>query len=94
MIESREKKIQTSEPFKPENTPFKSAAEALESFQTNRTKLIEYVKTTDDDLRNHVGTMPFGQVDCYQMILFIGGHSNRHTQQIEEVMADPGFPKN
>jgi len=28
------------------------------------------------------------------MILFIGAHSNRHTQQIDEVKADAGFPKN
>jgi uncharacterized damage-inducible protein DinB len=94
MIESREKKVQTQDPFKPENTSFKTAADAIESFKTDREKLIAYVKSTDDDLRNHVVTMPFGQVDTYQMILFIGAHSNRHTQQIAEVMADPGFPKN
>jgi uncharacterized damage-inducible protein DinB len=94
MIESREKKVQTQDQFKPENTPFKTAADAIESFKANRDKLIAYVKTTDEDLRNHVVTMPFGQLDTYQMILFIGAHSNRHTQQIAEVMADPGFPKN
>ncbi len=25
--------------------------------------------------------------------LFIGAHSNRHMQQINEVKADPAFPK-
>lgn len=94
MIESREKKVQTQDQFKPENTPYKTAADAIESFKTNREKLIAYVKSTDEDLRNHVVAMPFGQLDTYQMILFIGAHSNRHTQQIAEVMADPGFPKN
>jgi len=66
----------------------------LESFKTNRAKLIEYVKATNDDLRNHVVTLPPGSFDSYQMILFIGAHSNRHTQQIEEVKSDPNFPKN
>ena len=58
-----------------------------------RGKLIDYVKNTDADLRNHVAILPFGSFDCYQMILFIAAHSNRHTQQIEEVKADANFPK-
>ena len=92
-IESREKKVKTAPPLEPQNTPYQSLSEALESFKTNRAKLIEYVKSTDDDLRNHVVTLPPGSFDCYQMILFMGAHSNRHTQQIEEVKADPNFPK-
>jgi hypothetical protein len=60
----------------------------------NGEKLIQYVKTTDADMRNHVVTFPPGSFDSYQMILFIASHSNRHTQQIEEVKADPNFPKN
>lgn len=94
MIESRAKKFKTMDPFKPENTPYKSTNDAVASFKENREKLIGFVKSTPDDLRDHVGTLPFGAIDCYQMILFIGAHSNRHAQQIAEVMADPGFPKN
>jgi hypothetical protein len=94
MIESREKKVKTAPPFEPQNTPFKSLSEALESFKTNRGKLIGYVKTTNADLRNHVVTLPPGSFDTYQMILFIGAHSDRHTQQINEVKADANFPKN
>jgi hypothetical protein len=94
MIESREKKVKTAPPMEPQNTPYKSLEEALSSFKNDRTKLIEYVKTTDADLRNHVVTMPFASFDAYQMILFIGAHSKRHTDQIEEVKADPNFPKN
>ena len=93
MIESRTKKVQTMDQFKPENTPFKSSEDAIASFRENREKLIMYVKSTQDDLRDHVATMPFGMVDCYQVILFIGAHSNQHAQQIAEVMADPAFPK-
>ncbi|MBS1609554.1 MAG: DinB family protein [Bacteroidetes bacterium] len=93
-IEDRSHKVKTAPQMEPQNTPFKSLQEALESFKTNREKLIEYVKGTQDDLRNHVVILPFGTYDSYQMILFIGGHSNRHTQQIEEVKADKGYPKN
>jgi len=55
--------------------------------------LINFVKTTPDDLRNHIVTMPFGSLDDYQMVLFIGAHTNRHVAQMKEVMADPNFPK-
>jgi len=94
MIESREHKVKTAPPMEPQNTSYKSLDEALTSFKSDRAKLIDYVKTTDADLRNHVVTMPMASFDSYQMILFIGAHSNRHTQQIEEVKADPNFPKN
>jgi uncharacterized damage-inducible protein DinB len=33
------------------------------------------------------------QVDGYQWLLLISAHSARHTAQIEEVKADPNFPK-
>lgn len=94
MIENRTQKHKTMEQFKPENTPFKSKDDALASFRESRKKLIQFVNSTPDDLRDHVATLPFGMIDCYQMILFIGAHSNRHAQQMAEVMADPGFPKN
>lgn len=94
MIESREQKVKTYPSMEPQNTPYKSMEEAMASFKADRAKLIEYVKTTNDDLRNHVATLPMGSFDSYQMILFIAAHSNRHTKQIEEVKADPNFPKN
>jgi hypothetical protein len=92
-LEDRTNKIKTADAFKPENTPFKSTDDALASFKQNRKKLIDYVKGTNDDLRNHVAASPIGTYDAYQLILLIGAHSNRHTQQIEEVKADPNFPK-
>ncbi|MES1216723.1 MAG: DinB family protein [Bacteroidota bacterium] len=94
MIEDRSHKVKTSPNLEPQNTPFKSLDEALASFKSNREKLIEYVKTSNEDLRNHVAVLPFATFDCYQMILFIGAHSNRHTQQMNEVKADAGYPKN
>lgn len=94
MLEDRSQKRQTFDQLKPENSPYKSLADALESLKASRVKLIGYMRSTTDDLRNHVLTLPLGQLDAYQMILFMGAHSNRHTQQIREVKADPGFPKN
>ncbi len=93
-IEDRSTKVKTFAPFEPVNTPYKSVTEAWESFSKNRDKLIDYVNATKDDLRNHINPLPIGVFDSYQMILFIGAHSNRHMQQINEVKADPNFPKN
>lgn len=92
-IEDRSTKVKTMEPLKPENIPLKNTEEALASFTKDREKLIEYVNSTNSDLRNHTVTFPFGTIDTYQMVLFIAAHSNRHTQQIMEVKADPNYPK-
>lgn len=93
-VEDRTNKVKTFAPMEPVNTPYKSIGEAWEAFSKNRDKLIDYVNTTNDDLRNHVNQLPFGVFDSFQMILFIGAHSNRHMQQINEVKADPNYPKN
>ncbi|HEV8285620.1 MAG TPA: DinB family protein [Chitinophagaceae bacterium] len=92
MVKDRNKKFKTSENLEPKNTKFKSMDEALESFKSLRTDHIKYIKTTTEDLRNHIAKLPVGWVDCYQLCLFISAHSNRHTQQMEEVKADPNFP--
>jgi hypothetical protein len=34
----------------------------------------------------------FGPLDGYDWILAVAAHTARHTQQILEVKADPGFP--
>jgi uncharacterized damage-inducible protein DinB len=93
-VEDRSNKVKTFSTLEPQNTGFNTMDEAVNSFKQNRNKLIEYVKNTGDDLRNHVAILPIGNFDCYQMILFIGAHSNRHLRQIEEVKADANFPAN
>jgi uncharacterized damage-inducible protein DinB len=70
-----------------------AAAEALEHFQKSRDKTISFLQSTPD-LREHVVDSPLGQpLDAYEWLLFMGGHSQRHTKQILEVKADPNFPK-
>ncbi|NOT49753.1 MAG: DinB family protein [Chitinophagaceae bacterium] len=93
MIKDRTKKAQAPEPFQPKNISYKNLDEAVDDFKTSRTAHIKYMKTSTEDMRNHVVQMPFGYIDCYQLYLMIGAHSNRHTQQMNEVKADPAFPK-
>jgi len=93
MVEDRSKKFKTTEQLEPKNTPFQNLTEALESFKALRADHIKYMKTTTEDLRNHLAQLPVGWIDCYQICMFISAHSNRHTQQIEEIKADPNIPK-
>ncbi len=89
----RSKKFQAPETLKPEISKWKTTQEAMNDFKENRMRLIKYVKTTTDDVRNHVAKAPFGSVDVYQVFLMTSAHTARHTKQIEEIKADPGFPK-
>jgi hypothetical protein len=67
--------------------------ETLKHFLASREKTIEFMKT-ESGLRAHVVDSPLGQpLDAYEWLLFIGAHSKRHTEQIDEVKADPNFPK-
>jgi uncharacterized damage-inducible protein DinB len=92
-IADRSKKAKAPEQIQPKGT-FATTAEAVQAFTEQRDKIIDYVKTTNDDLRNHVADMPMGSpMDAYQILILVATHSGRHTQQIQEVKADPGFPK-
>lgn len=93
MVQDRSNKLQAPEPIQPKNTGFTSITEAIEDFKKNRGEHIKYLKSSTEDMRNHVVQMPFGWIDCYQLCLMIAAHSNRHTQQLNEVKADAGFPK-
>jgi DinB superfamily len=89
----RNEKFQAPEFLKPTSS-FASTVDAAKSFADQRDKLVEFIKTTQDDLRNHFSSHPlFGTIDSYQMILLIAAHGKRHTLQIEEVKTSPDFPK-
>ncbi|MFM9838833.1 MAG: DinB family protein [Cyclobacteriaceae bacterium] len=92
MISSRERKVKTQEAFEPKNQ-FGSAEGSLKEFIAKRDGNMEFTKTTQEDLRNHYAVMPFATFDSFQVLVFITGHSARHTAQIEEVMANANFPK-
>ncbi len=93
MVPDRSHKVQAPEFLKPTGR-WANRAEVTKAFEDARATTMDYVKTTHDDLRDHFGPHPFlGPLDAYQWILLISAHSERHTKQIEEVKADPNFPK-
>jgi DinB superfamily len=92
-LTDRSRKFQAPEMLRPVGT-FGSFQAALDSFVARRNRNIEFIKTTQADLRDHFVTFPgLGIVDDYQVVLFMIAHSKRHTLQLEEVKASPGFPK-
>ncbi|HXI68888.1 MAG TPA: DinB family protein [Verrucomicrobiae bacterium] len=91
-IPDRTVKAQAPEPLQPDNR-FGSPQASLKHFKASRARTISFLKTTKD-LRGHAITSPLGkELDGYEWVLFIAAHSERHTKQIEEVKADPNFPK-
>lgn len=92
MMKDRSNKVKTQKPFEPTGK-FGTHDATMETFVEKRRANIEYVKTTEDDLRNRAQTFPFGTVDGYQIILFMSAHSDRHISQMEEIMDSDGFPE-
>ena len=91
-IPDRSNKVQAPEPLRP-NNKFGTPTESLKHFKESRARTIVFLKTTKD-LRQHAVDSPMGKkLDGYQWVLFIGAHSERHTKQLNEVKADPNFPK-
>ncbi len=94
IILDRSNKVKTAEPFEPSGK-FGTHEETIKAFMGKRDEHIDYLKSTEDDLRNlYNSDLPFGTVDGLQLILFMSGHTERHVKQMEEVMAHKLFPAN
>lgn len=94
MMTDRSKKAEAPESIRPGNK-FSDTEAAIQAFTEEREKMINYVKTTQDDLRNRFFDHPiFGTLDLYVWIVLVSGHCERHTLQLEEVITHPKFPWN
>ena len=89
----RSHKAQAPEILRPTGR-WATEVDLVKAFNESRAANMEYIRTTKDDLRDHFFDHPvFGSLDGYQWLLLLSAHSARHTAQIEEVKADPNFPK-
>jgi DinB superfamily len=91
MVPDRTHKAQAPEPLVPSNR-FGSPDGSIKHFLESRAATEDFLKSTAG-LRDHVMDSPLGKLDGYEFVLFIAAHSERHTKQINEVKADPNFPK-
>jgi hypothetical protein len=69
----------------------RDAASGLELYRKQHARLLQYVKTTRDDLRDRY--VQRQACDGYQWALLISTHVQRHVLQIREIKSDPKFPK-
>lgn len=91
MVPDRTNKVQAPEPLVPTNR-FGSPDGSIKHFVESRATTESFLKDTAG-LRDHVLDSPMGKLDAYEFVLLIAAHSERHTKQINEVKADPNFPK-
>ncbi len=63
----------------------------LDGFRKLRAQMLDYARTTGDDLRSHF--VPRERCDAYQWLVLISSHAQRHILQVREIKADPKFPK-
>jgi hypothetical protein len=91
-IVDRSNKFKAPEPLVP-TSRFASVDDAVASFKKERGETVKLAQS-GADLRGHTAKHPgFGTLDAYGWLLFLSGHSERHTLQIEEVKANADFPK-
>jgi uncharacterized damage-inducible protein DinB len=91
-VPDRTERRQAPEIARPEGK-WSDGAQLLAEFLKIRTKSAQFAHETRADLRSytqHHGA--FGDLDCYQWLLLLGLHVERHARQIEEIKADAGFP--
>ena len=92
-VPERSQKLKAPEVITPTHR-WKTPEEIVAHFKEARDRDIVYIETTQDDLHDHFASHPvMGLMDGYQWLLLMSAHSERHTEQINEVKADPKFPK-
>ena len=92
-LPDRSRRVQSPEAVTPTGR-WSTRDAVVTEFKRRRDHMIEFIEKTPGDLRSHMTPHPFlKQLDCYQWTLFLAAHTDRHVQQMREVMADPGFPK-
>jgi hypothetical protein len=92
-IVDRSQKFQAPEPINPTKAgEIRSPAEITRDFNFERGRTHELLASVGD-LEGFAGMNPaFQELDLAGWAYFLSGHTERHTLQIEEVKASPGWP--
>lgn len=73
-----------------------SAKEVVAKLKEARAKTLKFTEETQLPLKAHTSEHPFpvfNTLNAYQWLVYIPLHNFRHNKQIEEVKANPNFPK-
>lgn len=89
----RDQKFQAPENLQPKGR-FTNIADLEKAFRAARDRNITYIRETKDDLRDHFINQPaVGDLDGLQWYIMMAAHTERHVNQMKEVIANPAFPK-
>jgi hypothetical protein len=92
MLESRQLRFEAPETILP--TGRWPLAGLVPKFESARQRTRAFVVASNDDLRCRSLPHPkFGLLDCYQWLLLISHHCDRHRTQIEKLKSSPAFPQ-
>ena len=91
-VPAREQRVQGPAAFMPQGR-WPDFEELMLQFEATRERSVRFSAVTQADVRSHFFPHPMlGLLDCYQWLLLVSAHCERHVRQMEEVKADPGFP--
>ncbi|MCB0279077.1 MAG: DinB family protein [Calditrichaeota bacterium] len=93
IISVRQKNFNAPPQLQPKNE-YKTLSEALLAYKEERQKTINLLQNTKTTLRQISGNNPvLGVIDGYQWFIFASAHTERHMEQINEIMNHQNFPK-
>ena len=74
-------------------TLWKNVEEAAKKFTAQQNEHIKYIRTSTEDLRNHVVKTSAGWIDCYQYYLLMADQNSYFAEKINKIKSSPRFPK-
>lgn len=72
-----------------------SQEEVVRRFREQREEIRAFAQKTQLPVKAHIVRHPFegfGDLNAYDWLMYVPLHTLRHTKQIAEVQADPGYP--
>jgi len=72
---------------------WKNPGEAIKKYIALANDHIKYIRTSTEDLRNHVVKTYAGWIDCYQYYLLMADQNGFIAGQISKIKSLPRFPK-
>src|SRR5690606_933880 len=93
MVTDRSEKYKAPTARVPEGK-FDDADTACSDLKDQRKEMLTIIQSVPmEELRDRVNESPSGVTDAYQSLLFLAGHTARHTLQIEEIKESSNFPE-
>jgi DinB superfamily len=86
VLPARNTRVQAPAQFQPTNR-WPDWDDLVGQFSETRARVVDLAQTTQADLRIHFMPHPFlKDLDCYQWLVLIASHAERHMRQAEETL--------